>query len=166
MQEIIGARIAAHSRILDIGGATGIHAAALAAAGHHVVLIDPVEAQVATAQRHNTFTAQVGDARRLEFDNNTFDAALLFGPLYHLHNRSGRLLALREAARVTVSEGHVFAAAIPRLTRHALLTAGRPDPIPYPDAPVALLERGTPTPDSRFPDAPELDEDDSSEDGS
>lgn len=151
VQEIVSGYVGAGSHIIDIGGATGIHAAALASAGHRVVLVDPVESQVDQARRHGTFTAQVGDARHLEFGDNTFDAALLFGPLYHLRSRSDRDAALCEASRVVRHGGQVFVAAIPRLTRHALLTAGQPDLSPYPRELVALLEHGTPTPDGRFP---------------
>lgn len=151
VQEIIADRLGPRSRILDIGGATGIHAAPLAGAGHQVTLIDPVEAQVVGAQRHGTFAAQVGDARQLEFDDNTFDAALLFGPLYHLHSWEERRACLREAARVVTAGGLIFAAAIPRFSRHAVVTLAEDIPHPYPKDWIRLLEHGTPTPGGRFP---------------
>ncbi len=151
VQEIIAARIGPSSRILDIGGATGIHAAALARAGHHVTLIDPVEAQVVEAQRHGTFAARVGDARRLEFEADTFDAALLFGPLYHLHSAEERRACLEEAARVVAAGGTVFVAAIPRITRHAAVALGEDTPHPYPQDWIHLLEHGTPPAGGRFP---------------
>ncbi|OIJ26660.1 hypothetical protein [Nocardioides luteus] len=44
-QELILERIRTGSRIADVGGATGVHAEALAGAGHHVTLIDPVAEQ-------------------------------------------------------------------------------------------------------------------------
>ncbi len=150
-QEIITDRIAPHSRILDIGGATGVHAAALADAGHHVTLIDPVGTQVIRAERHGTFTAQVGDARQLEFEADTFDAALLFGPLYHLHSQEERRACLREAVRVVNPDGLIFAAVIPRFIRHAVVTLAEDIPHPYPKEWIALLEHGTPTPGGRFP---------------
>lgn len=151
VQELISDRIAPGSRVLDVGGATGIHAAPLAAAGHHVTLIDPVEAQVSTAKRHGSFAAEVGDARRLQFVDDSFDVALLFGPLYHLHTREDRLISLREAARVVVSGGWIFAAALPRFIRHAVVSLAAEVPHPYPDSWIQLLESGTPTPDGRFP---------------
>lgn len=151
MQEIVTSRIGPGSRILDIGGATGIHAAPLAAAGHRVTLIDPVEAQVVKAQRHGTFAAQVGDARQLDFEDNIFDAALLFGPLYHLHSHEDRQACLQEAARVVTAGGFVFAAAIPRFIRHASATLTEGFPQPYPKAWIELLEDGTPPPGQRFP---------------
>ncbi|MDX6258902.1 MAG: hypothetical protein QOH84_590 [Kribbellaceae bacterium] len=151
VQELVGTRIAAGSRVLDIGGATGIHAKPLAAAGHHVTLVDPVEEQVAKAQQHGTFQAEVGDARQLRFADNAFDVALLFGPLYHLRTAEDRLEALAEAVRVVAPGGWIFAAAIPRFIHHAAVSLGRIPPRPYPQAWLELLESGTPAPGGRFP---------------
>lgn len=150
-QELVTERIAPASRIVDIGGATGIHAAPLAAKGHTVVLLDPVEAQVEKARTHGTFHAQVGDARHLDFEDDSFDVALLFGPLYHLHDAGDRRQALTEAARVVRAGGWVFAAAIPRFMRHAHVTLAEDIPSPYPVEWVQLLENGTPPPSGRFP---------------
>lgn len=56
-------------RILDVGGAAGIHAAWLADDGHVVHVIDPVERHVEQprqlASESRSITAEVGDARRL-----------------------------------------------------------------------------------------------------
>lgn len=153
VQELIATRIPAGSRILDVGGATGVHAAPLAAAGHQVVLTDPVSAQVRQAARHGTFEALVGDARDLRFEDDSFDAALLFGPLYHLAAREDRLLALREARRVVRSGGWVFAAAIPRFARHAVMSLADGVPHPYPSDWISLLEHGDAPDWGRFPGA-------------
>ena len=153
VQELIAARVPARSRILDVGGATGVHAALLAALGHEVVLLDPVAEQVGEAARHGTFDALVGEARHLAFDDDSFDAARLLGPLYHLAGRDDRLRALREARRVVRPGGWVLAAAIPRAARHAVLTWARGVPHPYPPDWVALLEHGEPPAWGRFPGA-------------
>jgi SAM-dependent methyltransferase len=150
-QELIRAIVPAGSRILDVGGATGVHAAPLATAGYVVQLLDPVASQVETAARHGSFEARVGDARELPFDDDTFDAALLLGPLYHLAGRDDRLLALREAVRVVRQGGHVLAAAIPRASRHAAVTLTREIPHPYPAEWITLLEHGRPDRGGRFP---------------
>lgn len=105
---------AAPARIVDVGGATGVHAAWLADAGHQVDLIDPVPSHVARAAEIAGVRAQVGDARRLPFEESSADVVLVLGPLYHLVERGDRLLALREAARVARSGGVVAAAAISR----------------------------------------------------
>lgn len=151
VQELIRERIPAGSRIVDIGGATGVHAAPLAVAGHEVVLVDPVAAQVQAALQHGTFDAVVGDARDLRFGDRSFDVALLLGPLYHLVARADRLRALGEAARVVRDGGWVFAAAIPRFARHAALTLTQGTPDPYPADWLALLERGEPPEQGAFP---------------
>jgi SAM-dependent methyltransferase len=151
VQEIIGEKLEPFSRIVDIGGAAGIHAAPLAAAGHIVTLVDPVPSQVEQARQHGTFSAHLGDARDLEFVDDSFDAALLFGPLYHLVDADDRLRSLREARRVVRTGGWVFAAAIPRFVAHAMLSLAEEIPHPYPQSFVDMLEHGTPVPTTRFP---------------
>lgn len=153
VQELIAERIPAGSRILDIGGATGVHAAPLVAAGHDVVLVDPVAQQVDEAARLGTFEAVVEDARDLQFADESFDAALLFGPMYHLASRADRLMAVTEACRVLRPGGWVFAATIPRYARHAQMTRLEGVPHPYPADWVGLLEHGAPPDWGRFPGA-------------
>ncbi|MDO5094686.1 MAG: class I SAM-dependent methyltransferase, partial [Propionibacteriaceae bacterium] len=114
IQELLRARLKPGSHIIDVGGATGVHATWLAAEGHDVVLVDPIASQVEIAAQAGIFTAVVGDARCLDFAAGSFDAALLFGPLYHLHSRDDRLRALGEAKRVVCPGGLVFAVGISR----------------------------------------------------
>src|SRR5690348_13588269 len=88
-QEIVRRHLTAGPlRVLDIGGATGVHAAWLAADGHRVALFDVVPDHVAAARQlaESTpgLTVSVGDARRLPVPDAAFDAALVLGPLYHL----------------------------------------------------------------------------------
>jgi ubiquinone/menaquinone biosynthesis C-methylase UbiE len=112
---------AAPARIIDVGGAAGVHALWLAKSGYEVHLSDPVpkhveEAKVASlAQaRFPIASCAVGDARRIEQGDASADGVLLLGPLYHLTERADRLAALREARRVLRSGGRVIAAAISR----------------------------------------------------
>src|SRR5205823_11366909 len=82
-------------------------------------LVDPVATQVARVlespgARAGHITAEVGDARRLAFEEASFNAVLLLGPLYHLTERQDRLTALAGARRVVEPGGPVFAAAISR----------------------------------------------------
>jgi SAM-dependent methyltransferase len=100
-------------RVLDVGGGSGVHAAWLAGDGHHVHLIDRVPRHVEQAAQAG-ITAELGDARNLRFATASFDAVLLLGPLYHLTDHDDRVRALREAARVVLPDGVVFAAAISR----------------------------------------------------
>jgi SAM-dependent methyltransferase len=101
------------ARIVDIGGGPGIHAQWLIGDGHIVHVVDPVNRHVEQA-RATGATAELGDARALEAQDGTFDAALLLGPLYHLQEETDRAAALAEASRVTQPGGLVAAAAINR----------------------------------------------------
>jgi SAM-dependent methyltransferase len=153
-QELVRERLAPGARVLDVGGATGVHAAPLAADGYDVVLVDPVAAQVARAAEHGTFAAHLGDARDLaapglDLADDTFDAVLLLGPLYHLAARADRLRALREAVRVTRPGGTVVAAGITRL---AALVGGGYEGF-RPPTWQAVLERGEAPSDIAFPAA-------------
>ncbi|MEU4361449.1 class I SAM-dependent methyltransferase [Promicromonospora sp. NPDC023987] len=153
-QELIRQRLGPGARVLDVGGATGVHAAPLADDGYDVLLVDPVAGQVARAGAHGTFEARVGDARDLsaeglDLGDDEFDAALLLGPLYHLATREDRLLALREAVRVTRPGGTVAAAAITRL---AALVGGGYE-LFGPPAWQAVLEHGVAPDDIAFPAA-------------
>lgn len=112
-------------RILDVGGASGVHAEWLLQAGHTVHLVDPVERHVESAIEalgaNHRFTAVVGDGRALEAATDSFDAVLLFGPLYHLQDEEDRLAVWSEAHRVVRPSGIVFGAVI---TRFASLFSG------------------------------------------
>ncbi|MFL6179758.1 MAG: class I SAM-dependent methyltransferase [Actinomycetes bacterium] len=107
------------ARVLDVGGAAGRYSSWLAAQGYDVHLVDPVplhieQAEAASRQGTHAFTVELGDARSLQLSDASVQAVLLMGPLYHLVDREDRLLALREAARVTVPGGVVVVAAISR----------------------------------------------------
>ncbi len=103
------------ARILDVGGGPGFYARVLATAGHQVRLVDLVPDHVAEARGgHPAVDAVVGDARELAEEDESHDATLLLGPLYHLIGVEDRIQALREAVRVTRPGGRVIAAAISR----------------------------------------------------
>ena len=95
------------ARVLDVGGGPGAYAAWLADLGHEVRLVD---AELGSGR----FSAVVGDARRLDEADASFDAVLLLGPLYHLLEPEDRLAALSEARRVLRPDGVLAAAAISR----------------------------------------------------
>lgn len=105
-------------QIIDVGGATGVHASWLAADGHQVQLFDIVPEHVEAAQQLAAgslgISAALGDARDLPCADGSADVALLFGPLYHLTSEEDRLAALREAGRVVRAGGLVFVATVSR----------------------------------------------------
>ena len=90
-------------------------------AGYEVHLVDPVDLHIEQAKAasdqqpaHPIASISLGDARELRFSSGSVDAVLLLGPLYHLIEKSERLLALKEAYRVLRNGGVMVAAGISR----------------------------------------------------
>ena len=107
--------------ILDVGGGAGIHAFWLAQQGYNVHLIDAVPRHIEQAkefskQNPNSTLARitVGDARNLDYPDHFADSVLLFGPLYHLTERSDRIKAINEAFRVLRPSGVALLVGISR----------------------------------------------------
>lgn len=129
---------AAPAVICDIGGGPGVYASWLARLGYVVHLIDPVpihveQARAASAAQPEAPIASctLGDARRIERADASVDAALLFGPLYHLTERADRIEALREARRIVRPGGIVLAVGISRFvsTLDGMLRGYLDDPV-------------------------------------
>lgn len=107
---------AAPAVVADIGGGPGRYTDWLVGAGYTVTHRDLVAGHVEQvrsrhAQRVDT---AVGDARALDLPDESVDAVLLLGPLYHLENPTDRIRALSEARRVVRGRGVVYVAAISR----------------------------------------------------
>lgn len=100
--------------LLDVGGASGVHAEWLVADGWRVALVDPVPRHVEQAGMVPGIVARLGDARALDAEDASADVVLLLGPLYHLRSPAERQRALAEAARVVRPGGTVVAATINR----------------------------------------------------
>jgi ubiquinone/menaquinone biosynthesis C-methylase UbiE len=106
--------------VLDVGGAAGAYALWLADAGYTVHLVDPVPRLVAEAKRRSVArprplaSSRVGEARALDFPDQSADIVLLLGPLYHLTEAADRARALSEVRRVLKPGAQLFAAAISR----------------------------------------------------
>ncbi len=138
------------SRVLDVGGGPGRYAVALASAGHDVTLLDLSPRLLERARDHakerRVALAGIveGTATDLSrFDNASFDAALLLGPLYHLATAEDRFHALRECRRVLVPGGALLAAFITRFA--PLRHLARTDPrllLRSPERYEALLDSG------------------------
>ncbi|WP_420332872.1 class I SAM-dependent methyltransferase [Roseibium sp.] len=93
--------------ILDIGSGPGRYALDLTAAGHAVDLRDLSEQNVAFAKKEaqrrdlRLNSARPGDARDLsDLPNDSYDAVLALGPLYHLTSEDDRRRVISEAVRV------------------------------------------------------------------
>ena len=105
--------------VVDAGGGAGVYACWLAERGYEVHLLDPVAKHVEQARsasarqpKHSLASAEVGDARKLPQPDNSADAVLLLGPLYHLVEKEDRLACLREVRRVLRPGGLVWGAGI------------------------------------------------------
>ncbi len=107
--------------VLDIGGGPGAYACWLAREGYEVHLVDPVslhldQARAASSAQpdHPVASITLGDTGHLARPDESADAALLLGPLYHLTEREDRIRAWSEARRVLRPGGRAIAAAISR----------------------------------------------------
>ena len=105
--------------VLDIGGGAGAYSFWLAELGYHVHLVDAAPRLIAEARRRSAgrrplASYSVGDARALEFPDQTADVVLLLGPLYHLTAATERAKALAESNRVLKRGGWVCGAVISR----------------------------------------------------
>jgi ubiquinone/menaquinone biosynthesis C-methylase UbiE len=99
--------------VLDVGGGPGVYAERLSRQGYAVKLVDVLPLHVEQA-RAADIEAELGDARELAAGDESADAVLVLGPLYHLTERDDRVRALAEARRVVRPGGLVAAAAISR----------------------------------------------------
>ena len=101
-------------RILDVGAATGRYSVPLAEEGYDVTAVELVKHNLARLKaKGSTVKAYQGNAMKLKrFEDNSFDVVLVFGPMYHLHEKEEKQKALSEAKRVVKPDGFIFVAYI------------------------------------------------------
>jgi S-adenosylmethionine-dependent methyltransferase len=99
-------------RICDIGGGTGRYTIELLRKGYSVTLFDLSEEEIRLAgiqlEKHGLSAEQLitGDARELSMlIPETFDAALLLGPMYHTVEPNDRIKVLLELKRILKPQG-------------------------------------------------------------
>lgn len=105
------------SRILDLGAGTGAYSLHLARKGYEVDALELADANIAAfrarLQPKDHVRLVQGNALDLSrYESESFDAVLLFGPLYHLLSREDRLHCIAEAKRVCRQDGLLFLAFI------------------------------------------------------
>lgn len=101
-------------RILDVGAATGRYSIPLSEEGYDVTAVELVKHNLARLKaKGSSVKAYQGNAMKLKrFPDDSFDAVLVFGPMYHLHETEEKVKALSEAKRVTRPGGVIFVAYI------------------------------------------------------
>ncbi len=124
----------APARVLDCGGGPGRYAITLAQRGYDVTLFDLSPELLAMSQEKAAEAGvtlsgfEQGTATDLaRFADDSFDAVLLMGPLYHLLEEAERKQTLAEAYRVVKPGGLVYAAFIARYAAHRDAAARYPE---------------------------------------
>ena len=114
-----------NSTLLDLGGGPGRYTAELSKVGYKVFLADLSPVLIETAREKigqfgspgNVLGMDVCNALDLSlYEDNQFDALLLFGPLYHLTTEEEILKCVSEAGRVIAEGGLIFATYLPYLS--------------------------------------------------
>ncbi len=103
--------------VIDVGGGPGVYSEWLAALGYHVYLIDPVPKHIKQANKRSAkakkpFKSILGEAQKLDIEDNFADVVILHGPLYHLQKKEDRINCITEAKRVLKPSGIVLGFAI------------------------------------------------------
>lgn len=105
------------SSILDIGAGAGEYSLYFARKGYKVHALELAENNIRAFRKK----IRPGDAIELtqgnavdlsRYADESFDAVLLFGPLYHLHKEEDKLRCIAEAKRVCKPDGKLFFAFI------------------------------------------------------
>lgn len=123
LTRILSRRLPANQHILDLGGGPGRYAFFLAQQGHRVCLADISSELISQAQvrcatlspqvRRNVARMDVINAIDLStYPDDSFDAVLLFGPLYHLGPSEARVCLEQVSAKLR-PEGLLFAVYMP-----------------------------------------------------
>ncbi len=96
--------------ILDVGAGTGKYSFFLKEHGFEVTAIELMDKHIKIFKSKNkNVPIFKGNALDLsQFKDKSFDAIILFGPLYHLLKEEERIRALKEARRVLKDDGIIF----------------------------------------------------------
>lgn len=101
--------------ILEAGAGTGRYSIALSREGYQVKALELIEHNIevfkSKLKESDRIDVKQGNALDLSaYDNDSFDAVLLLGPMYHLYNEEDKVKVLNEAKRVVKKDGYIFVA--------------------------------------------------------
>lgn len=105
------------AKILDVGAGAGEYSLYFARKGYEVCAVELSENNIRAFRKKMTPEDKIdlvqGNAVDLNrYADDSFDAVLLFGPLYHLHSEADRQRCIAEAKRVCRKHGKLFFAFI------------------------------------------------------
>ena len=111
-------------KIIDIGAGTGKYSCTLYDEGYDITAVELIKHNLMTLKKkNNNIKAYQGNATNLSrFKDNTFDVALLFGPMYHLISEEEKLKALSESKRIVKTGGLIFISYY--MNEYAIITHG------------------------------------------
>lgn len=95
--------ISESDRIVDIGAGAGRYSIYLKNEGYDVTAVEYVRPNIGKIKSKDK-QLRVVEASAVDlsmFNDNEFDVAILFGPMYHLYSMEDKLKALNEAKRIT-----------------------------------------------------------------
>lgn len=110
---VIEQMVPAPAQILDIGAATGQYSFYFEQRGYDVCALELADANVAVFREKLRPDMKIdlrqGNALDLSaYADHSFDAVLVMGPLYHLHDEADQLRCIAEARRVCKPGGLIF----------------------------------------------------------
>ena len=105
--------------IYDIGGSYGEYSWWLSSLGYEVHLFDLSPTNIRMSKELageypgcSLYSSEVCDARSVPRPDNSADAVMLMGPLYHITDHDERIIAIRESRRLLKNGGKLFTAAL------------------------------------------------------
>lgn len=103
------------AKVLEVGAGTGRYSIALSREGYQVQAMELIEHNIEVFKSKLTDNEHIdikqGNALDLSvYDNNSFDAVLILGPMYHLYNEEDKVQVLKEAKRILKKDGYIFVA--------------------------------------------------------
>lgn len=103
------------AKVLELGAGTGRYSIALSREGYQVQAMELIEHNIEVFKSKLTDNEHIdikqGNALDLSvYDNNSFDAVLILGPMYHLYNEEDKVQVLKEAKRILKKDGYIFVA--------------------------------------------------------